>query len=518
MIKLFLHAVLIAFISINYSSNLLAQTISDKVQFSWGEEISTPRNSLLMDVFAVTDGYFYAYRRVKNDPVIEKYDSKCNQIKSLELDLKSASKRNKNVLKFWHTTDKIFLFSDYEEPQKNEHILTVQTVNGNTLNPNTDVKQIAMMDNSQGFKWDSGIFQFTQSPDSSYILVYFETPKLRGEYQEIGLQVYDQNMNVKWESLVSLPYKEELFRPDDFKVSNDGKVYILGSLYKDKLKNRVKGKPNYAPRILCFGDGGLLEFNYDLKMGNLFLVDKSLSINDQNDIICAGFYSDEGKLAINGVFSVVIDGKSLEIKNSSSKPFDLDMVVDGLRKNETKDPQMMKYILRDLLSRNDGGYSLIGEQYYTTESQKSDGNGGTYSVTNYIYRSIVVIDFEKNGDVKWATKIVKYQKSSSDGGYYSSFATSLAGDHLYLIYNDNIENVGIKEGEPRKMFYNGRKGASVTLIDIGPDGEFTREAIITSNKDEVITVPKVCIQTSPNEMLFFGDRKKTQKFAILKFK
>lgn len=525
--KIFLKSLgIISILSCLLSSNAIAQALTDDVEFNWGQEVAAPKNSILKDIFAIEDGFFYALRTEKDDPVLEKYDFKCNQLKSVDIDLKSTSGRKKSILKLWHSTDKIYMFSDYEEPSKNEHNLTVQTVNKNSLNPNSDVKQIASMDNSKGFKWDSGIYQFAQSPDSTCLLIYFETPKLRGEFQEIGLQVYDQKMNLKWEGLVEIPYKEELFRPDDFKIGNDGKVYILGSLYKDKLKDRVNGMPNYAPRILCFSEGGTLEFNYDLKMGELFLVDKTLTLNDEGDIICAGFYSEEGKMAINGVFSVVIDGKSLEIKNSSRKAFEMDMVVGGITKKEeaqnskskSADPQLIKYKLRDLISKKDGGYTLIGEQYYTYTSEGSTGNGGTYTITHYAYNHIVVIDFAKNGDVNWATKVFKFQHTKSDGGYYSSFATCQVDDHLYLIYNDNIENLGLVEAGRTKSFNGGRKGTIVTMADIGPDGEIVRKTIIENDRDEVITVPKVCVQTGPREMIFFGDRKKTQKFAILKFK
>ena len=127
-----------------------------------------------------------------------------------------------------------------------------------------------------------------------------------------------------------------------------------------------------------------------------------------------------------------------------------------------------------------------------------------------------MVNINSSGNIEWAQKINKRQVSRNDGGPFSSFAMAVVKDKLYFIFNDNKENLTNKEGKTSNFSLSDRKGI-VTVVTMNQDGTSTRSPLYTNEEIEVLTRPKVCRQINDSEMLLFGERKKTDQFALLKF-
>jgi len=508
-----------------------AQLKTNKATVKWGPEIDASKRSSLSDIVAVDDEFYYALRWEKTDLNIEKYNFKCEQIVSRELNIEAG---NSKLREYQGIRDfglePMHLFSSFYNKKDEKNYLFKQTLNRKTLAPNDDAEMIAEMDLSESKGKRFSDFSILTADDSSHVMVYFNKPEQKEGFQKLEMQVYTNTMKMLWKRDVELPYEDELFDVTQRRIDHNGNVYILGKLYKDKVKSRVKGAPNYTWRLICFDESGE-KFNQEIKMDEYFMPDITFRIAKNNDVICVGFYSTQGKSDIDGVFYLNIDPITNQVKKSSLKEFELDFVMETLTDKQSKkmakrvdkgaDTQLMSYDLDRLILREDGSATIIGEQYVfrVTTRTVSNPNGGMSTTTtyHYHYNNILVININSSGEISWATQIPKRQHSTNDGGYYSSYASAIVGDQIYFVFNDNVENLFIKEGQKIKNYTFGKK-SMVILVHLDENGEWTKEGLFSKLEADVITIPKVCEQIKADEMVIFGKWKKDQKFATVKFK
>lgn len=516
------------------SGSLFAQTTTDKADVLWGNEYEVDKKVTLSDIVYYNSDGFIALKsnniEADRSPELAMFDNNMNFVKSAELELKYENKYRKfeDIIQF---NDKLYLFTSFKNQKLDKNFLFMQTINTSSLTLNDDMSMIAEIDFSGKAKFNGGLFDCAISPDSSKMLVYYDLPYEKGTNEKFGFRSYDMNMNLLWEKEVSLPYKEELFDVERYRIDNEGNTYVLGRLFKDKKKVERKGLPNYNYLVISYTNSGNTVNEYPISITGKFITDMQIAIDDNLDIICGGFYSDEGTFSIKGSYYLRVDGKTKEIKSQSFKEFSVDFLTQFLTEREAekiekkiekgKDVEMYHYDLRELIRRDDGGAVLVAEQYYvhvvTTTIRNSNGTYSTTTTYYYNYDDILVINISPSGNIDWATKIRKSQISTNDGGPYSSYALAVTGDKLYFIFNDNPKNLfNQTQGKVYRMILN--KECVVTLVEVDADGNQTREALFKANEAEVYTRPKVCQQVSSKELILYGQKKKMQRFAKLTFK
>ena len=523
---------------INIGFCLVLMVISASSQNStsklkWGKEFDAPRNSTVEDIIGFDNTGFYVLKgkiRVSlfgsNTLSLERFDNNMNPSKSIELELKEKGKDS--YLEYVvHLNNRLLLFSSFPDQRTKINSLFVQEVDKQSLMLNPNKKKLGEINFEGNSKRNSGGYSFRLSQDSSKILVYYNLPYESQQAEKFSFLVMDNRMNVLWQKEIALPYKDQLFSVETFKVDNYGNVYLLGLLYKDVVKIRRKGEANYQYKILSYVDNGAIANEYSASLTDKFLTDMQIGVRNNKDIVCAGFYSESGKTSIRGTFFLSIDANTKEIKTKSFKEFDIDFITQNMtegqankakRKEEKgKEPELYQYDLDKLIVRSDGGAMLIGEQYYvkTVTSYTRTGNVSMPVTTYYYYyNDIIMVNINPDGNIAWATKIPKRQMSVNDGGFYSSYALAINKDKIYFIYNDSPDNLdyngvgNIKTANVRRQY--------VTVASVNAKGEVKRTPLGAVNS-EVIVRPKVCEQISYSEMILFGQRGKTQQFGKIVF-
>ncbi|MDH5381306.1 MAG: hypothetical protein OEW75_10665 [Cyclobacteriaceae bacterium] len=456
---------------------------------------------------------------------LEHYDNKLKQIKSVELDLSSNNARRtyEFIIELNNT---LFLYSSFKNQKDKKNYLFVQTINKTNLKLNDDLKKIAEIDYSNNSKNNAGNYNFKLSRKKSKVLIYYNLPFDKKENERFGLHVFDSKMNQLWEKEIILPYEEKLFSVEDYDVDSNGNVHLLGIVYDEKVKVSRKGKPNYKYHILSYHNSGNDLREYTANIGGKFLTDMQIAINDNNDIICAGFYSNEGTVSIMGSYFLKIDFKTREVITKSFKEFDLDFITQNFterqeerakkRADKGHNVEMYQFDLDDIILKDDGGAVLIGEQYYVRTVTTQTGNGTTTTTYNYFFNDIIAVSMNPDGSIDWAKKIPKRQITSNDGGFYSSYYLAVYKDRLNFIFNDNIRN--ISDPDPTRVWpFTGRKGI-VVMVELNSRGEMTKQPLFASKEMGTIIRPVVAEQISQNEVILFGQWKKNQRFARVLFK
>ncbi|MBG16055.1 MAG: hypothetical protein CL853_06860 [Crocinitomicaceae bacterium] len=522
--------------SVLCSYSLIAQVKTEKATVLWGPELKESKKSTLNDLVAYDEtgiyvsksnfkGYFSGY-----DIILEHFDNDLNKTKSVVLNL--GEKKEKRTLELMiHFNDVLYVFSSKSNNEIKKNFLFVESINKKTLLSNNDLRKISEINFEGKKKRNNGDFMYSISRDKSKILIYNSLPFNKNENAKFSLHVFDQNLNQLWEDNITLPYEDKLFGVEDYQVSNKGNVYVLGKIYNENRRTYKRGKPNFKHRILSYINESSNNKEYPVEIQEHFITDMKIAIDNNENIICAGFYSELGTMSINGSYFLKIDGKSKNITTKSFKEFGIDFITQNMTKRQEKKTrkrddknkkiELYEYDLDNIILKDDGGAVLIGEQFFVrvVTTTTTDANGNISTTTNYYYNynDIIVINISSEGEIEWTEKIPKRQVTKNDGGFYSSYALAVVDDKLYFVFNDNPKNLFYKGEGKVYNFIRNKKESLAVLVELSIEGRQTREALFSMREADVIIRPKVCEQTTKNELILFGQKKKKQRFAKVSF-
>jgi hypothetical protein len=508
-----------------------AQELKPKIK--WGKEFDARRRSSLNDIVGWDGTGIYAIRSrnafsSSSDLTLEHYDNNFLPTQSFDLEIEEDGKKC-IVHDIIQLKGKLYIFTSLANNKTKKNVLSVQKINKQTLRPEDQKIKVAEIDFTGESKSNSGGFSLRVSRDSSKVLVFLRKPYDKDEPEAFGFYVLADDMTPLWSKQVTVPYENELFDVESFRVANTGEVYLLGVIYKDKRKSKRKGKPNYQYQVFAYKDQGRETKDYPVSIPDRFLTDMQIEVLGNKDIICAGFYSNVGTYSINGTYFLTVDAKSGEVKTKSFKEFSIDFLTQNMTEREAKkaekreekggENELYEYDLDKLLVGKDGSAMLLGEQYYvytTTSYYVVNGMRQSMTTTHYIYNDILTVKINPSGQIEWAQKIPKRQHSYDDGGFYSSYTMAIVKGRICFLYNDNPKNITYT-GVGKVANYNPGKESIVVLASLTEKGELERKPLFTSADVEVITRPKVCEQIGGSEIILFGQRKKSQQFARITF-
>ena len=500
----------------------------------WGEELKEPNGTFVSKIIGTTPNGFYTLREKVGNSIIatntttiiiESFNRRMKLLKSRDIQLKYNNK-NLDFVDVLLLGNELYLLSSFNNQAKRKNYLFVQKISSRSLQPRKDLLKIGEIEARN--KEQKGKFDFALSRDSSKVLIYNELPYKKREPERFALRVFDQQFNELWTRNISLPYNDENFSVEEYRVDNQGNVYLLGVIYQDRTRSRRRGRPTYQYVILAYTKDGIDAEEYRVELDDKFITDLTFRIDDQGHLVCSGFYSEKGTYSIKGTYFFRLDSKTKQLYNKNYKEFDFDFVTEYLsekrkeklkkaeRKGDTKrQAELFQYDLDNLILRSDGGVLLVAEQYFVQESVRRDYFYGTFNYDYYYnYNDIIVVNIRPTGEIEWATRIPKRQVTQNDGGYFSSYAMSIVRDRLYFVYNDNDRN--FTPSRNKLYSYNGRNSI-IALTELRKDGTSTTYPLFSNRDAGIITRPKICKQIGRKEMVIYGERNRKFKFASLQF-
>ncbi len=514
---------------------LQAQRDGIPAKITWGEELREPAKTFISKTVSAGPWGFNILRLrqgnvLNGDQVfLERYDDRLRLKKSQKIDLRYRNKKREfeDVVKIG---GQLYLFTSFNNQVKKKNYLFYQKVS-HRLMPSKDIVKIGEIDTRN--KYREGDFDLVLSRDSSKVLIYNQLPYQKNEPERFSLRVFDDQLNEIWTRDITLPYNDDVFEIEEYRIDKEGNVYLLGVIYQERNRLQRRGQPTYGYTVLAYLNGGTETQEYRIELGEKFITDLTFRVGNDGDLVCSGFYSDRGTVSIKGTYFLRMNAKTKEIYNVNYKAFDLDFLTlnmtQGQRRraerneksgNENRAPELYRFSLDDLIMRTDGGAVLVAEQYYVYEqSFYSYWNNATRVNYYYHYNDILVINIKPTGEIEWASRIPKRQETVNDGGYYSSYAMATVRDRFYFIFNDNPRNFDgrAQSGNRRvQLNYNGRFSV-VSLAEVKIDGSVRIMPLFTNRDADVITRPKICQQSGSKHMLVYGERGRNFRFADLSF-
>jgi hypothetical protein len=518
----------ILFFSASCNVKLYSQELTYKV--TWGKEFNASRRSTLSDIVAHDGSGIYAIKKrqgfASTDLTLEHYNKAFLPTASFDMELGTGRDKSE-VNNLFFLKGKLYIFYSLVERKGKKETLLIRELDKVTLQPKGEQKQIAEIDLTEEYKY-RGTLNYAISRDSAQVLIAYTYATEEEKPFQLTYYVLDNDWSLRWKKDITLPYQTELFDAQTFKVDNDGNAYLLGKVFNEKRKEKRRGRPNFNYEVVACRDQGKAVKQYPITLPDRFLTDMQMEVQDAKTILCAGFYSATGTVSIRGTYFLKVNAETQTIIAKNFKEFDSDFIKQYMNSREAKkvdrkekkgqEQELYEYNLDKIVVGKDGSAIVIAEQFFektTTSYQRINGMTNQITTTHYFFNDIIVVKINAMGEILWAQKIPKKQHTVDDNGFYSSYTMAIVRGKFCFIFNDNPDNLDLDENEGAANYKPSK--SIVVLAYLDQNGNLTKKPILNASDLDVITVPKVCEQIANNEVILFGQRKKTQQFGKLVF-
>ena len=427
---------------------------------------------------------------------------------------------------------RLFYLCIYNNKKEKKKFLLYQEINPNTLAAINELTVLGEIPYKK--RRHDGGFKITYSHNKNKVLVYYSMPYEKEGQQKITINVLDSNLNKLWQKNITLPYTDKLFTIHDLEVDNEGNVYIIGRKWTGEHGNSKRAKITFSFVVLGYKNEGKEEREYKLVFKDKYITQARLAIDNDLNLICAGFYSNsdryhgyvgyhsqsnpfygtshkDGYFGIGGAFFLKINHIDGNVMISNSKEFSYSFLYKGSNEqaekkeekqnNEEEKPsktnRLPRYHLNEIVIRSDGGILLIAEHTYVIEYVKTDADGMKHKSHEYNANNIIVLNFNPDGNVKWMHMVTKRQSSYSYK--YISYVNAVYKDNLLFIYNDNIKNANSckdldNKGHAKFHSNTTPKRSNLVSYQINSNNEFEYSILFNAKTEKFMVIPTLSKQ------------------------
>lgn len=498
-------------------------------QITWGEPYKQGAFSYLKKIVGYDENGFYAVEDkgvFSSKMILMKFDKNMNQVQDVDINHRQKIYRVYNdILAFPKQMYVLYNNNNVYKEESFELYANALDTKGLTVS-NKEVK-LYSMDIIKGSNYGYGSYSKLLSRDSSKLALVVDMPsKNKKEPNKYAFKVFSDDLTELWTQTHTFPYQDRFFYFEDAKVSNDGNIYCVGRVDTDIWTDKRQGKPTYSYYVYYLSPNEEKPIEIPLKVDNQFITDLKIGIAPNGDILCAGFYSQKNSFNVEGVFSLTIDGATHKVKQQAMKAIPISTVVENyseakqerLEKKEAKgkNQELYGYDLDELILKKEGGFVLIGEQFYVTTYQDYNTNSRSYTTHyRYHFNDIIAVNVDEKGNIIWGEKIGKTQTSTDDYGHLLSYGLMVDNDKLHFIFNDNKKNVDYDgNGRPIPMTNMNR---STLLVSLDKKGKESRQLLFTRDESESYAIPKVSRQISNDALIMYFQRGGKRRFAKIVF-
>ena len=529
---------------------------SQNYKISWGDEVKMKKNTKDMDIVAADNsGVYFTEEKAKLQSIglfggtvgtsakLVKFDKNFNSVfeKDYSKELKGVSFDNIQML-----DDELFLFAtDYDKREKTVRILGVQLdkKSGEMLG------ELSELDNYQlESKRDNYDIHFDTIDNSKNFLLV--TDISNNDRTSIAVAVLDKNLKKKESATINLSYEKKTYNLEDVKFTKGGKIILLGKVMEHMVRNNGKQKNRMVFKefaLSVYNNKGKKEKDINLSSGSHFIIGGKIIEEPTGELLLAGFYSNEQKKNdLNGFFMNKIDVNSGTLVLSSFKEINASMLGEASedpedakaadedndekksRKEKKKDSDNDEeeelpnsYVIRSVnLNPADNSYIITSEisqlTSYTYTYMTGTGASShweTRTVYTFTNRDILLIDADKDAQIRWLNVIPKYQveqvSSSSNGmsnssaaglgyfaraggmPYYSSYTSFIDDNKMFIILNDHEKNKDVAAyGNKVKMIRTFKKFSDTYGVTVDLNTGKLAKKFINENSEDIILMPR----------------------------
>lgn len=304
--------------------------------------------------------------------------------------------------------------------------------------------------------------------------------------QEILFTLVDLDGNVSFKKTIKSPMALQNLRIENIKFKANTPIYFLCNYAFDIRTgdNTAEGQlvnNKYALWSYDLQNSFLKEFEIRLK--KKWVNGIEMAFNPGNELIISGYFNESKNETVNGVFNLLISS-NLQLINTSWKKYD-DVLFQTFRRKDKsrKITEIPDVKMKNLLVLDDGSFMQVGEQYYKYIERNYDPRTNITTTTEHFnYNSIIVSYFDEKGKHVWTNHVPKFQNSTNDFGYFSSFVAYNDGSQVHLIFNDTEKNLDVELGNHAAYtsIFNNRKFV-ISYVSLDKTGVISRNKLLSED-------------------------------------
>ncbi|MFN8776414.1 MAG: hypothetical protein ACK5XV_06555 [Flavobacteriales bacterium] len=496
-----------------------AQKAAKPVKFTHGPEYEA-RRSAVSAIIGSTEAGTVIVRYQKKKGFLELVNSKGSVTISKPLSELKYNKLAKKFINGIFLGDRLFLrFGAYDKSKKNGYGF-VDEYDPKTLNPIGNVsKQTIDASGAKSMYWygiglSRALDELTESgddvsPSENYVLEYTSSfTKDKNSPETVNLRVFDGSYKPVWEKEFEIPYSNELFKINKVVVDDAGNTHLVGREYENTKEQR-KGTAAFKYHVISFLNQGETVQDNEFILKGKYITDMAIGINQNQEVMASGFYSNEGFSSIDGSFAMKVNPTTGAILQTNVKEFSSEFLRQGMTEKEEKkadrkeakgeDLELTNFDLDEIWFTPDGGCILVAEQFYVTyrtvTTTSANGGTSTRQVPVYHYDDVIAVKISPQCDIEWNQKISKSGTSYAPTGPVSYISSDCNGDLVFL-YN-------VQE----------KKTNEVHASIVHPNGEVEHHTVMKSERDELSLYPMYSAKLADCKMLLYFNRGKVYQFS-----
>jgi hypothetical protein len=497
-------------------SSLSISAISQDAKLNWGPELPKPKKTDISTLIGCDRNSFYCLR-VSNalfkrgEASLEKYSrAKLAPEYAKAFTIPDIGGKELSFEKIFLIKGTLVVFAsryDRDADRNTAYIHRINASDGSAIGVPKEIDYI-VSDN----KRNPGSFEFTLSNDSTKILITHHEPYEKYASEKFSYKLVDESGHAFWTAAIELPYKDKYFTVGNYVVDNDGSVYMLATVTKERSE-RERKKPAYSYDLITYNAATKALTETPVSLGDKYISDISFALTSKGTVAMGGFYSNKNEDGLAGTFFISLDKKTKKTVSQGTKDLSTEFLGKFMSSRRAeKHRELYHYVIDHLVTRKDGGLYMIAEQFYINVVTVRNQNGSSSTTYHYYYNDIIVVNINPDSSIEWIKRIPKTQHSTNDYGYYSGYSFFVSNDKMYFIYNDHPKNMAEEEKKPR----NGISRKMITIMaEMDSRGNLTRKALTESKKERIFTRPKVSLSLGGNQFLFYAIRSKKYKFGSI---
>jgi hypothetical protein len=301
--------------------------------------------------------------------------------------------------------------------------------------------------------------------------------------QEIKLKYINNTGTIDWQEKIKSPMALQNIVIEKICFAKDGPLYALCNYAYDPA-GAIIGEDNtmvnnkYA--IWAYDRSAHFLKEFEVRIKGKWINGIDMNLNHNHELVLGGFFNETRYRTICGTFSLILSN-DLEIVNSSFLRFDDSIMFRFIpEKDRGKTKELSEYLLNDMAMLDNGSYFLLGERYYKQVERNYDPRTNITTTTEYYnYNDIIISYFDSLGQHLWTNRVPKFQNSTNDYGYFSSYTFLNSGEEIYLFFNDSDKNneLSLDDYFNYKTLFNNRR-FQISYVQVGPEGPVSRGALL----------------------------------------
>lgn len=357
------------------------------------------------------------------------------------------------------------------------------------------------------FTTNNKIYSTITSEDKEKIMVFKINSKNRKEYV-VTTRLFDKELKEIDYAVIYIPMEERNDYLDEFHVDNEGD-FVFTKFTRNNNDNISAARFLVKP----FGSNEMVE--HELNFGERFLDQIHIKVDNYNKrYFITSFFYNQRRGNIEGMYFNVWD------QAADAPMMENTLTFSNELRNEARGDANIKmafndYFIRNIITKADGGFIIGSESYYTSS------RGNAWNRWNYLYGSpfmssldyyyyyntypyfnswayrsrfgdqnmrhhadnIVVLSFNKDGQLQWSNVIAKEQ-FDDEAGNNVSYTLMNTGNELHFLFNNM---------EKRTVLLND--------FTISPGGKINRNPTLKNLDKGFEFMPKYARQVSSKQLI-----------------